>query len=243
MHVSAIDQNQFETIADTFWITSVLHTSASTREWLHNYSQKHLLMFLYLLPETFCYKHLLRVYKLLMKWRWRSTSGWTTWGHSELNGIHLFGLDSGNSVGSRIRSSCLSSPTVCFWPPQKFRSDPSPLDSKVSCRAWCPAAATSWPRCIYRWLYQLIAGLQHVASKLRRKRQQRSCGIFCLICSQNAAAPPALTSGPPGFTLVILDFKTILLCLAADTLDFNYSNAAFHFSNELITLPCSISLH
>lgn len=131
----------------------------------------------------------------------------------------------------------LTPPKVQKWPL------PSPLDSKVSCRAWCPAAATSWPRCIYRWLYQLIAGLQHVASKLRRKRQQRSCGIFCLICSQNAAAPPALTSGPPGFTLVILDFKTILLCLAADTLDFNYSNAAFYFSNELITLPCSISLH
>lgn len=29
------------------------------------------------------------------------------------------------------------------------------------------------PRCIYRWLYQLIAGLQHVASKLQRKDSAR----------------------------------------------------------------------
>lgn len=54
-----------------------------------------------------------------------------------------------------------------------------------------------------------------------RKKTVRPCGIFCLIWSQNAAAPPILTSGPLGFTVVILDFKTILLCFTADALNFN----------------------
>lgn len=42
----------------------------------------------------------------------------------------------------------------------------------------------------------------------------------------------ALTSGPVGLTDVILHFRTILLCFIADTLYFNYKNAAFSFRAE-----------
>lgn len=40
-----------------------------------------------------------------------------------------------------------------------------------------------------------------------REKTARPCGIFPLIWSQKAVAPPTLTSGPSGFTHVILDFK------------------------------------
>lgn len=127
--------------------------------------------------------------------------------------LYLCGSVSGNSVRYTAHLC------VCLF------SERSANACRTATRPRKPRV-TSWPRCIYRWLYQLIGGLQHVeptqTPKLQKKKTVWSCGIFDLIWSQDRAAPPALTSGPSGFTVVILDPKTILLCFTADTLDFNY---------------------
>lgn len=124
-------------------------------------------------------------------------------------------------------------------------------DSSQSLRVQCTFGASErpWvtpaPRCSYRWLYELICGLQHVESTQAFKlcwKRQRSCRTFDLFWPQNSAPPPNLTSGLLGFIVVILDFKTLLFCFTADMLDFNYSNAAFLLSCDVITHSWSISL-
>lgn len=134
--------------------------------------KKHLEMFVYLLTDTLCY-HCLEMLNggvkvpVLKHFRW--------------NYLGLFGVKQHSCVHfgfwerSRISSSCLSGPTVCFWLPQS-----SDVTLQGGAGARCPAV-TSWPRCIYRWLYQLIGGLQHVestqASKPRRKDSAAPVGF------------------------------------------------------------------
>lgn len=91
------------------------------------------------------------------------------------------------------------------------------------------------PRCIYRWLYQLIGGLQHVDSTQdpnpHWKGSVPAHGIFCInpildLPDPAPTSPLFPTSGLLGLINVILHFRSSLLCFIADTLDFNYKNAA-----------------
>lgn len=108
------------------------------------------------------------------------------------------------------------------------------------------------PRCIYRWLYQLIGGLQHVDSTQdpnpHGKGSVPARGIFSINPILDLPDPTPLTnlpsiptSGLLGLINVILHFRSSLLCFIADTLDFNYKNAAFRCNTKVITQPESIS--
>lgn len=87
----------------------------------------------------------------------------------------LFGVKRRSSVQFNI-STKYSNQNILV--PRKFNSSPQRQQSVPhTCGTWEQGSwwprVTSWPRCIYRWLYQLIGGLQHVestqASKLQRK--------------------------------------------------------------------------
>lgn len=108
---------------------------------------------------------------------------------TQLNIIHLRILVSGNSVRPHLfQLSCLSGSRVRLWFPES--SNLSRLRDKVSnahvgrdgggrggaMPGW--PAATRWRRCIYRWLYQLIGGLQHVESTQAHKLQRKDSAVL-----------------------------------------------------------------
>lgn len=119
-------------------------------------------------------------------------------------------------VSTQIGSSCLSAPNICF----QSRCEPSVcsmtkvyLQVIISANLWitacCPLSRTektSVP--LWDFLVNLLPDF--------------------------SGAPPLLTSGPSGFTRVILDFQNDVI-----TLDCNYLNADFYFGSELMTHPGS----